>query len=414
MGSYASLERYKDNLATGSDKNDFQTVSTRFFLKGEEIAGTDWESFLDVRDKHDFFDKLNRERLTLEARNEFQLRQVSLRNSDPKKFWGGQIGRFPVYQAGAGYVDGALVENHFTPNLFLSYFGGLNPKKRERSYLEFDSKSNVYGAALSYLQPKVNSTDFYVNHAIVVETYSGHTDRNFLYQNGSYQWAPHSRFISLLYYDLVPEKKLQNGNLVWQQGWTSQLTTDLTGLTMDVIEYTRRKEILERLPSSPYSEASLRLTYRFGDMQDRLYFLGSSGRRGVDGFTRTIFEIGYAKSRFWGPHWDGYFVLGSRKNFVSNDLLTRFGFGRFGKKWELNLDFEYQKQQNGDGTVTHPQLAEVSCSYFVSRQTYLSFAGQTASDEKVQIYSGFIKLGYRFGSRNLSPLRDGAPPRGPL
>lgn len=416
LGSYASTERFKDITETGSDKNDFQTLSTRLFIKGEEFGNNkDWEVVTDLRDKHDFFDKLNSEKLTLEDRNQFQLRQLSIRLSNPKKFWGFQMGRFPIYEAGSTFVDGLSLENHWTENLYSTYFGGLNPQKRGRSYLEHDSKAKIQGMSLTYQNHNGGwDRNLFISHGVVEESYEQHKDRNFVFQNMIYQWNTDSRLMSLLYYDLIPRSYVQNGNLTWQQGWTPSFLSDLSFSAMDVIEYSRNKEVLEILPSSPYEEKKIKFTYRTRNRNIRIYYMESIGERKLDQLTRRTSELGYIQSQIWGPQWDAYVVFGARKNFTSDDTLTRLGLGRYGRKWEFNFDFELQKQVNQNGTITNPVLTELDLSYNISRQSFCVFSAQSASNENVKILSGFFKYGHRFGSNEVPPLRDGAPPRGPL
>jgi len=416
FGSYASTERFKVATATGSDKNDFQTLSTRFYLKGEELGpDKDWDFISDLRDKHDFFDKLDSEKLSLKDRNDFQIRQMSVHLSHPKKFWGCQLGRFPVTEVGSTFVDGLSIENHWTESLYSIYFAGLNPQIRGRGYLEFDKKAQVQGVSLTY-QNLGGSWDknLFISHGVVEETYDQHKDRNYIFQNLIYQWRQESRLMSFLYYDLIPRSYVQNGNISWQQELPSSLTTDLTFSRIDVIEYNRNKEILETLPSSPYEESRLKLTWKSLDRNHRIYLIASSGLRKIDHLKRQSSEIGYIQSQIFGPKWDFYLSLGTRKNFTSDDQLLRGGVGYYDKKWELNLDVELQKQTQQDGTKLNPLIADASLAYNLNRESFLVASGQSASNENVKILSGFFKYGYRFGSKELPPLRDGAPPRGPL
>jgi len=416
FGGYASTERFKDISGTGSDKNDFQTLSTRLFIKGENFWNNkDWEVVTDLRDKHDFFDKLNAEKLTLEDRNQFQLRQLSTRISNPKKFLGFQFGRFPIAETGSTFVDGLSLENHWTENLYSIYFGGLNPQKQGRSYLEYNNKAQVHGMSLTYQNHSGGwDQNLFISHGIVEEIYEQHMDRNFIFQNLIYQWNSDSRIMSLLYYDLIPRRYVQNGNLTWQQGWTPSIVTDLSHSTIDVIEYSRSKDVLEVLPSSPYDESKFKFTYRSANNNTRLYLLELSGVRKLDQLKREAVELGLIQTQAWAPQWDAYIAFGSRKNFTSNDTLLRLGVGRYGKKWEFNYDLELQKQKNQNGTISNPILNELDLSYYISRQSFIVFSGQTATNEDVKIVSGFFKYGYRFGSSEIPPLRDGAPPRGPL
>jgi hypothetical protein len=414
LGGYTSLERF-DSVATGSDKNDFQTIPTRFFIKGEDINHTSWEASLDLRDKHDFFDKLNKESLSLSDRNELQLRQLSTQNSRANQLITTQLGRFPVKEVSSTFVDGVQIEEHWTKSWTSSLFGGLNPRKDGQSYLDFESKSNVSGLTLTYNQRSQDwNKNFYVTHALTTLSYDGHVDRNFLFQNLIYQWQEYSRVMTLIYYDFVPRAYLQNGFLSWQQQWTTTIATELNNTTIDVIEYSRRQSVLEQLPSSPFQESEVKFIYKLNKLQDRYYLRFSSGERAVDGLKSQSSELAFIKSQIFGPKWDLYTVLESKNNFTSQDGYFRLGLGYFSRKWELNLDTSYGVQNNVNGTTNHPTLVDATLAYYLSRNTYVAFSGQSASNEDVKIMSGFFRLSYRFGNEEIPAVRDGAPPRGPL
>jgi len=295
LGGYTSLERF-ETTATGSDKNDFQTISSRFFIKGEELNNTLWEAAVDLRDKHDFFDKLDKERLSLTDRNEFQIRQISTKNSKSNQFLTSQVGRFPVTEVSSTFVDGVQLEQHWNKDWTSSFFGGLNPRKEGQSYLQYDPKSQVAGITSTYNQHSNDwNKNFYVSHALVNQTYDGHVDRNFIYQNLIYQWAEQSRFMTLIYFDFVPRAYLQNGYLSWQQQWTDTNFTELNHTTIDVIEYSRRQNVLEKLTSSPYQENEIKIIYKLNKMQDRYYLRFSSGQRDIDGLSSQNAELGICK-----------------------------------------------------------------------------------------------------------------------
>ncbi len=417
LGGYASTERFAETTGTGSSKNDFQTLSGRFYLKGENLGSGQWESITDLRDKHDFFEKLNKENLTLEPQNEFQIRQVSIGITNPRNFWGFQFGRFPVSEVGAAHVDGLQIRNYWTPEWKSTYFAGQNPQQRERSYLKTNSEAQIYGTSLTYQKLGGDwDRNTYASHGVVQDLYSGHIDRNYIFQNVIYQWNEDSRFISLLYYDLVPRGYVQNGTATWQQGWSRYFFTDLNLMAVDVIEYRRRQGVLETLISSPYSEASIRLNLNLAEKIEvnRFFLQFTSGSRQLDNLKRQSVEFGYVKSKFWGPNWDIYATVEARKNFTSTDKLARLGLGYFSRRWDANLDLATQIQNNDSGVVTHPLMIDTSLSYLISRRLYVAVSVQSATDENVKIASAFFKFGYRFGNREVPPLRDGAPPRGAL
>ena len=101
-GGYLSQEKFVDTN-DGSTRNDFFTLSNRLYFNAYDLGSSNYDFVSDLRDKHDFFDKLDKERLSLNSTNAFQLRQLSLSNPNEngRTFW--TMGRFPV--APAGSVD---------------------------------------------------------------------------------------------------------------------------------------------------------------------------------------------------------------------------------------------------------------------------------------------------------------------
>ena len=413
LGGFASTERFTESTF-GSDKNDFATLSARSFLKIDEIGEGKWEFVSDLRDKHDFFDKLDREKLALTAKNDFQVRQLSMRRPSKNHFWSGQLGRFPIPEAGAVYVDGLQVGNHWSPAFRSGLFGGLNPKQDSLSYLQFNPKATIYGLNLTY-EPQQRSwaRNAFYTLAVVNQIYENHLDRNYLYHNTIFQWNEDSRVIALLYLDFVPRVFVQTYSANWQQGLIRSFSTDLRVLGVDVIEYSRRQGVLEVLPPSRYSEGGIDLIFR--PNSSAKYILSSMhGAREIDGLTRSEVDLAVYSSRFFSSNLDAYLVLGSRKNFTSQDRLIRTGGGYFSRSWESSLDLEYAIQQNTSGVTTHPLIAEVSLSHYYSKQTFFTLSFNRSADENVTIMSTFFKVGYRFGTQETPPVRDGAPPRGKL
>lgn len=413
FGGLASTERFSSS-ATTTASNDVQLLSARSYFKLTDWGEGKWELVSDLRDKHDFFDKLNSERLGLVSRNEFQIRQLSIRKPNPDQFWAGQVGRFPVLEAGSVWVDGVQVENHWTSQTKSSLFSGLNPKKDYLSYLEFDPKAQIYGLNITHQNLAGGwGKNLYLSSALAVQNYDGHVDRQFWFNNFVFQWHPESRLIFLMYLDFVPRTYVQNGNIIWQQGWSQYFSTDLTGFAIDAIEYSRRKGVLEKIDPSPYREVSVQLNYR-RQGASRSYLKYSNGRRDVDGLSKQEVSIGVLESQIFSMRWDAFFILGRRNNFQSDDNFVRSGLGYFSRKWESNLDLEYGIQVNKDGTSTRPFVAELSLAHYFSRQAYLVASYLRGADERVVINSWFVKFGYRFGSQEVPPVRDGAPPRGSI
>jgi hypothetical protein len=413
LGGYAATERFSDTTG-GSDKNDFMTLSSRYFLKVSEIGAAPWEVVTDIRDKHDFFDKLDREKLQLTDRNSFQVRQLSARYVNTGGILAANLGRFAVPEAGASGVDGAQLEERWSQQLTSSIFAGKNPKRNDQTYYQYNPDSNIGGVSLTY-QDRVSSWDrnFYLSHAMVTEQEGSETDRRYFYHNMIYQWQENSRVISLMYLDFVPRTYVQTGNLIWQQQYTTNWTTQVSALGIDVIEYTRRQGVREQLAPSPYQEGAFKLDY-YAPGRVKIELGASSGTRQVDSLSKTETYLGWEQNQIGAKNWDLFLKSGIRKNFVSDDTFGHLYLGYFSRKWESSLDLDVAIEKYNDGVTKHPISTELSISNYLSRQLFSTLSLQRSADEVVTIYTAFFKLGYRFGNQEIPPIRDGSPPRGQL
>lgn len=411
FGGYMATERFS-NTDGGSDKNDAQVLSARYFLKLTDINNQPYDITVDLRDKNDFFDKADRERLQLTDRNNFQVRELNVRLHKPN--FGMQLGRFPVPEAGAAGVDGAMLVKPHTKDWRSGAFGGYNPKRWDQSYYQWNQQDVIAGAYTTYQsRGSALAKNLFLTHAIIDEVHGVQTDRFYLFHNMVYQWQPRSRLISLMYLDFVPRTYIQNGNLLWQQGWTPKFSSQLGVMAVDVITYSRRQGLREELAPSAYNEGSLRLD--FEPWSTRKYQFGiSSGSREADHLTKSEYYFGVEQSQFWSKRWDVFAKLGGRKNFTSDDIFANVYLGYFSRKWEFGWDVEYGIEKYKDDVTKHPLTIEFDVSNYLTRSLYLTGSVQRAKDEVVEIYTLFVKLGYRFGSGQLAPLRDGAPPRGQL
>jgi hypothetical protein len=415
VGGYASQEHFA-NTAGGSAENDFQLFTFRSFLSVSEMGAQKFEFNSDVRDKYDFFDKLNKQQLTLDANNTFQVQQLNFRKPVQNDTGlGYTVGRTPIPEAGGAFNDGVLVRYHFLTAWDYAAFGGLNPKIPGQAHLDWNSKASTYGTFLSYA-PK--STDwnksFYLTNAFVTQVDEGHTDREYLFQNLSYQWQNNSRLITYLFLDFVPRTYIQEGSVFWQNEWTEKTYSKVTLLGVDSIEYVHIQGKLEDLPASPYKQATVAFDYRQTPLLT-WEIATLIGHRNYDGFSKTEVALSMAHQRSFGPKWDSSFTVGYRDNFVSHDEFGRAAVGYYSRIWEGYFNLEAGIEKYSSQTLTHhPLIAEFGVSYFVNKQLYLTGSLERAANEDVQIFSVFTKLGYRYGNREIPPLRDGSPVKGSL
>ncbi len=406
FGGYFAKENFAASEATGgSTRNDFATGSGRLYLNATKISDREFQFTLDMRDRHDFFDKLDRERATLTALNTPQARTVVARypNEDGRLYF--SLGRFGVPQAGAVFTDGAEIGLHWSNALSSGIFGGRNPKQDDRSDLEFNPAASVFGAYLEYAPKRqLPGNAVFWTQAISAKQNSGHLDRLYLFENFSLT-KPSDLFTGVAYFDFVPRFSVQNLNLMYQRRFFEQFQASIGGAAIDVIEYSRRRGVLERLSPSAYQEAAVRTEYEFASIVS-LELALSHGRRQSDGLFRQEAAL---KGTFSSESYralGGHLRFGYRNNFTSQDLFVGLGAEYYSDVWELGLTEDFQIQKYHDTEVLHPLISEINVARYLSQTLFTSASAQYAFNERVGIFSGFLKVGYRFGTQKGAPSRD--------
>ena len=414
FGGFFSKETFADPLDT-TPSNDFATVSTRLYTEISKLGAPGLQLTADFRDTHDFFDKLDRERLTLTAANRLQVRHLAIKmpSAGTSSFYG-SLGRFPIPEAGAVFADGAELGLKWNPAFSSAVFGGLDPKSSTLSYLTWQPDAQIFGGYLLY-QPSYRSwgASHYASHALVTQRYGSETDRTFLYQQLMYQPNPRQRLLTNIYLDLVPRIFVQNGMANYYQELTDRWSFNAGISAIDVIEYTRRQGVREHLDPSPYREGSLQAVLR---ATDRLtYALNTShGKRLADGLWRHEYSAKINLSQVWSRRYSVYGGLGMRRNFDANQYFARLGGGYYSDHWEVTVDQSTTWERSDSGAVLLPISLELGVAHYFARSLYATLAFNLSADSRVSIFGGFFKLAYRFGTRETSPVRDGAPPRGEL
>ncbi len=401
-------------MADGSTRNDFATASGRLFLKVEDWTDQNLVVVTDLRDKHDFFDKLDRERKELTSNNSPQVRQASVGYPNKEGTLFGSGGRFPIMEAGNVFVDGGELGAHLTSSLDLAAFGGLNARLPEQSYTSLNPDSNVYGGYLDY-RPFLFSNDnyFYATNAFVQQGYLGQTERQFWYSNFFFQFARRTKIYYLMYLDFFPRTFLQAGTLNINHVFDPLLELDLLGTSMDSIEYRRLQGVRESLLPSQYQEGRLQLRHRFSS-DTRLIESYTYGKRVFDQKTKEEIFAGISLPRAFSRFVDFNLSGGYRHAFDRYGPFGRTGLGYYRNDWELSLEVEQATEYLSDGTREDPLTVELSSGQILSKNIFVAESLQWIKDQKVEIISAFFKLSYRFGNEEITPIRDGAPPAGRL
>ncbi len=376
------------------------------------------EFTVDVRDKENFFDKLDRERQTLTEKNKLQLHQLNFHKPAENNAVAFSLGRFPLSEAGGIYLDGLDLGVRKTLvglSTKFSLFYGLNPQLTQESGINIDKNITAYGGYITF-EDKDKNLDkyFFSTNSLVRQVYKSEVDRFYFYNNTSMQSSNGQSFLSLLYLDLVPKVNVQNFWSTYASSISSHYKLRASLSTIDSLHYTRIQDVRETLPSCRYHQSSISIR-RPGDYGETSYEAKlSAGLREVDKKNLAELKVGALYPRIIKDEISGTMNLGIRKNFVTNDLLYGFGLLHSNKFRELSLnqDFQFEKRLNEKLNIAY--ITEAGYTKFFDRSLFGVVSVQNIRDNNVSIFSILLKISYRFGEGGQAPIRDGSPPMGPL
>lgn len=424
LGGYISQESFnedpeKEELLT----NDMAITSGRFILDITEISNKKLEFLTEVRDKFDYFGKLDKERQALSGDNTLQLRKLVLQTPESEKIqW--KLGRFPAFDQGVAFVDGAEVGYQVSRKFSLGVFGGLNPKEELRDDLTFNQDSVIAGAVTHYNNHGGRGRYFNVTSAVIhsqdptvsnAKNIEISYERSYLFNQAIIHFSQNIFLFSRIFFDVAPQADLQNLWLSYNHDVSKRFDLELAYLNIKSAEYQKVQDIREELEASNYNQASGTFTYKFSKNLKQSVFLNLAfGSRSLDAKSKQDIGVGFRNGAFISSQNSLSLLLGMRKNFVSDDLYTKISFNHYRKVWGLDLDLQYISEKREDGETLNPIYFDAGISYITSRKLFFVFGGQYVTDNRASIVSALIKMTYRFGSQKLPPIRDGAPPKGRL
>lgn len=407
FGSFTARERF-ENDTTGSDKNDYINALGRLYFTSQDSWLDNDEFSFDIRDRYSLFDKLNKEQLSLEERNIFQVNKFYYGAETEWGQW--KLGRVPVKDAGGVFVDGVVLEGSLTDEWRLGALTGLNPKRSDQIYVQGNSESTIHGIYTTYQPSHLDwRKNLLVTQGLVSQQVKGEEDRRFYNQSITYQWSTDGQLIETLYVDFIPRTNVQTGSFTWLQDWIPNFSSRVNLLGVDVVEYSRRQGVRERLAASPYREQEV--AFILGKRAPVSVEVGSiAGKRYSDQLTKTdtFAKVRTTRELFSRQLFE--LKLGSRKNFNSQDLYAQGSWSFYNRTWEFVLDVEQSREEYFKDITLHGKAISSNFIYLSSKNLYLSGELQYAGDERVNISTIFFRMNYRFGSTELPPLRDGAPP----
>lgn len=414
IGGFTSKETFSE-ANSGSNANDFQTASGRFYLRVADITKNDWDFVMDARDKYDQFDKLNTTAFQLEPKNSFHFRQLYTSNLQSDSNFLTAVGRFPLFDTGGSYLDGVQFQYKWGRWRGGAY-GGLDPFNPETEQFDNVSKYKAYGI-FSHWEPLNQSwsKNFFMTHSYVTRLYQSETDRRYFYQNIFYKWGPNSRLFSTTYLDFVPRTYAQLFTFRYDQDLWKNAVSHIDFIGVDAIQYRRNQGVRETLAPSQYQQGQVQLDIPIAGSDSKNTVSPSYlyGKRQLDQLIKQETKLKFNFVELGSNFWDLRVSLGTRKNFVSNDQFSGLELGYYRARYEVTTEANYAIEKYETKTL-HPLTLLLSTTWIPSRDLFFSISGEYAKDEEVLITSAYFKLTYRFGSKESPPLRDGAPPRGTL
>lgn len=428
VGAYQSDEK-EATPVEGTDSNDQSAILGRAYLDVTGIGPFRNEVVLDFRDKYDEFGQRDDKRIALIPSNEPQLRQLAIKYpfEGDRIFW--SLGRFPVEDAGVVANDGAEVGYKMTANWRLGLFGGLIPDTAPGESTTVNADDKEVGAYATY-QARTKDWwqhSYFANGLVYKDTQEepvilddGTTEESNpdtgkvsvqnvnWYTQSVYQASQTTRISAVGYVNLSPAAYVRNFWGSYFRQLLPAFSATVSVMRLDLTEYRKIRDIRETIGPSGYTQGKLsvlqKLNKRIGITGDVLY-----GTR-EDGLMKYEVAPGARVSQLANNKLSLYGRGGFRRNFVSKDTFVTVGGDFYAKKFELGLNQEYRIENKGDAGTLHAMITDASVSTMLADSILGSAMVEYAKDENVTIMSGLLTLGYRFGSRQMTPFIDTARP----
>lgn len=411
-GGYVAREQFTAETA-GVTSNDRAVASSRLTLDVTKISSHQYQLFVDIRDQHDFFDKVDAERLELRGRNSLRLRQLNLR--DPghshKYFW--TVGRFLPGANNVIFNDGIESGVRLNSNHRVGVFAGYKPKINDEPVAAIGSALYQVGTYHIYeIEGQSWDEGKYIANFLIsgpqFTNAQGAVTNTWINQS-LLHFGPSHRASSYLNVSGQDSPELEDGRLEWDERFNTKLSARVSASHLDLRAYSHQRDILEPLPASPYSQVRGLIQYRVSN-QARLEATLTLGQRTMDNLDKQELTLGGTVTRFASEHAQISGYIGSRRGFISRDIFMNSVFNYFAARWMSDVSLRLTHQNRYNGIVLNQVIVSSNLGVYLSKQILVTAGGELAADENNRIASGLLTIGYRFGTREFTPLRDVAPP----
>jgi len=387
----------------------------RFYFSSTNINNSDQSLIFDIRDKHDLFGKVAKERRNLNSKNSLQVKTLQYKfGENNKKYYFG-IGRHVVKNTGGKIIDGFEIKKKQSRRFDFSLFAGYNPQTYGESELKWNSHKIVTGIT-SHWAPNKNTwgKNNFITNALILEEIENSSNRVYLQNSFLLNNQENSIFQGVSFLDLTPTLYIQN---IWLSYlfFKSRFTRYSISITsVDQVLQTKQSDVFDNLDASRYSEITTKISSRIRASHNSLTTRFRYGKRQSDNKEKLEATSGINIPSLILKSDLSNFKLGIRNNFDYKEALLSFSTIIPTNSFEFFLDQDIIVRRYKNSKIITPIVSELGLTYMTSKSLFLTTSVQYAKDDKVNIFSLFFKLVYRFGNKATTPLRNGKVRKGRL
>lgn len=415
IGVFRGTESHKED-PNKPKNNDKEFVVADLYFLANKLTKQNLTFTLDLRDRYNNFGRVDKDSLTLVAKNEPKLNQLVLRQPGRPGgiFW--SVGRFHI--AGDRFLGHDGVEaGKRSGNWRFGAFGGLAPTSTYKNSLNFAKEPTQMGAFATYERSGSSGMKRrYFATALAMrelklrerELPTDKAQENFLTFRAIDQQSLYNRLLVDGKIDFTDGFIIQNLLTRWSRRLTSRIYGHLTYLRYDFKEYDIMRDLRDELVASTYDELGAKLSYRLSATA-MIDGQALTGKRTVDDKSKTQLSLNFRKAKLLKGRMSAYAGVSQTANFVSKDNALKVGANLYQNRGEIGVRGEYRTEAKEDGTSLTANILGVHGSWLATRSLLVGGSFQYAADQLHTISTVLISVGYRFDSQAMTPIRKSSP-----
>lgn len=415
LGVFRGTEKHKED-PNKPENNDKDYFVADFYLRASGITKRKLTFTLDLRDRYNRFGKVDKDSLTLVAKNEPKLNQLVLRQ--PGKpggyFWA--LGRFHVADDRFLSNDGAELGKR-SGHWRFGAFGGLAPVSTYKDSLNFGKEATQLGAFTTYdrtsgsgLKRRYFSGALAMRQLKLVERElpTDKAQENFITLRGIEQDNLHDRILVDAKLDFTDGFLVQNLLARLSRKLASRVHGHLTYLRYDFREYDIMRDLRDELVASTYDQVGASLSYKLS-ATSMVEGEALTGKRTIDNKSKTHLGLSFRKSKLLKGRMSAYVGVSQTANYVSDDNALRVGANYYQNRGEIGIRAEYRTEKTEEGKNLTANILGLHGNWLATRKVLIGGAVQYAADEEHSISTLLLTAGYRFDSQAMTPIRKSSP-----